>query len=295
MKKVIICGLGAVGTTFASKFLNSKRCELKILADKGRIEKYMKFPPELNGKKLEFEYVFPEQKGYNADLIIICTKYQGLKSALSYIKNFVTGNTRVLSLINGISSEEIIKSKYPQAKVLKSYFIGHSAVREGNSVTQDGVGKIVCENDSAVEEIFTDSGIDYEFPSDIDYNMWLKFTLNLFSNQTSAILKMTFGEMKNNKNFISFAKKIINEVYLIAKKSGLKNLKLLEADALKALGMMCDEGKTSMLQDIISGRPTEVDIFAGEVIRLGKLYGVQTPYNQVLYDLIKIEEERVCK
>jgi starch phosphorylase len=37
---------------------------------------------------------------------------------------------------------------------------------------------------------------------------------------------------------------------------------------------------------------TEVDIFAGEIIRLGKLYGIATPYNQVLYDLIKIEEKR---
>ena len=47
-----------------------------------------------------------------------------------------------------------------------------------------------------------------------------------------------------------------------------------------------------MLQDILAKRPTEVDIFAGEIIRLGKEYKVSTPYNQVLYDLIKIEEEK---
>ena len=144
-----------------------------------------------------------------------------------------------------------------------------------------------------VEDLFEKCGIDYEFPSDIDYAMWLKYSLNLFSNQVSAILKMTFGEMKNNKHFIGFAKRIITEVRLIAEKKGIKNLENIEKDTLTALQMMCDEGKTSMLQDIMSGRKTEVEIFAGEIIRLGKMYGIPTPYNQVLYDLIMIEEEHL--
>ena len=60
---------------------------------------------------------------------------------------------------------------------------------------------------------------------------------------------------------------------------------------MKAINVMCDEGKTSMHQDILAKRNTEVDIFAGEIIRLGRKHGVLTPYNQVLYDLIRIKEE----
>ena len=45
-----------------------------------------------------------------------------------------------------------------------------------------------------------------------------------------------------------------------------------------------------MLQDVLANKKTEVDIFAGEIIKLGKELGVATPYNQVLYDLIKIKE-----
>ena len=121
--------------------------------------------------------------------------------------------------------------------------------------------------------------------------MWFKFTFNLFSNQVSAILDMNFGELKRNENFKEFAKKIVNEVKLIAEKKGIKNLDKLEEDGIKSLDRMCDDGKTSMHQDILSKRKTEVDIFAGEIIRLGKIYGIKTPYNQVLYDLIKIKEE----
>ncbi len=285
----MICGLGAVGLTYAGKLRG--KCNLRILTDEARLKRCTENKPVLNGVEQDFEYILPDNK-FDADLIIISTKASGLESAITNIKNFITPETRIISLLNGISSEEEIKKVYPKTKVLKSYFIGHSAVRIGNSVTQDGVGTIVAEKDEKLIKIFEECKIDYLIPEDIDYSLWLKFTMNIFSNQTSAILNMTFGELKRNDRFIEFAKKLIKEVRLIAEKKGVKNLENLEKDALQALSGMCDEGKTSMHQDILAGRKTEVDIFAGEIIRLGKELGVETPYNQVLYDLIGVLENR---
>ena len=290
MRKILICGLGAVGLTYAVKFKNGS--ELKILVDEERYERYMQNKPVFNGVMQKFDYILPSDKSFQPDLIVIATKSQGLESAIENIKNFVYKDVIIISLLNGISSEERIQEVYPTAKVLKSYFIGHSAVRNGNSVTQDGVGEIVVEKSSMLQEIFDEFKINYKMPDDIIYSMWLKYTMNLFSNQVSAILNMSFGELKRNNAFIDFAKKIIAEVRLIAEKKGVKNLENLEKDALGFLQKMCDEGKTSMLQDVLAGRKTEVEIFAGEIIRLGKLYEIPTPCNQVLYDLIKIVEER---
>jgi 2-dehydropantoate 2-reductase len=288
IKNVLLCGLGAVGLTFGVKMLG--KCQLKILVDEKRLENYKQNPPSMNGNICNFDYILPTDN-YTPDLIIISTKADGLESVLEMLPNFVNERTRIISLINGISSESIIKEHYPKAEVLKSYFIGHSAVRNGNSVTQDGVAEIVFEKDKEIEEFLTEVNIDHSSPDDIDYSMWLKYTLNLFSNQTSAILNMTFGELKHNKTFTDFAKKIIAEVKSVAQKEGVNALENLEKDAFAALEKMSDDGKTSMLQDILANRKTEVDIFAGEIIKLGKKHGVQTPYNQVLYDLIKIREE----
>ena len=121
--------------------------------------------------------------------------------------------------------------------------------------------------------------------------MWLKFAFNSFANPLSAILNMNFGEFKKNKALKGFARNVISEVRQVAKKKGIKNTGKLEREAIKSLDKMCDEGITSMHQDILSRRPTEIDIFAGEIINLGKKYGIKTPYNQILYDLIKIKEE----
>ena len=294
IEKVLLCGLGAVGLTYANKLKNV--CELKILADSERIEKYKKLPPVLNEKEIKLDYITPDDS-WNPDLIIISTKAQGLESAIEFIKNYISEKTIIISLINGISSENEIAKVYGWKNVLHSYFIGHSAVRENNKVTQDGVGKIVFgspyeENQSKIKvlkEFFESRNIDYEIPEDIIYSLWLKYTLNVFSNQASAIMNLTFGEMKG-KNFKKFAEKIIEEVTSVAEQEGVNNFRSLKRDSLTALMGMLNSGKTSMHQDILAGRKTEVDIFAGEIIRLGEKYGIQTPYNQVMYDMIKVLE-----
>ena len=288
MKKVVLIGLGAVGLTYSVKLKD--KCKLYILADKARIDKYFAHPPMFNGVEQNFDYITPDA-GFDADLIIITTKFQGLDSAILSIKNFVGENTRIISLINGISSEEKIRRAYPQAKVLKSYFIGHSAVRNGNNVTQDGVGEIVIEKDDFIREFFSFMEIDFSMPKDIDYSMWLKYTFNSFANPLSAILNMNFGELKSNRTFKNFAKNIIAEIRMIAEKKGINNLENLEKDSFKSLDRMCDDGKTSMLQDVLAKRPTEIDIFSGEIIKMGNQYGIRTPYNRIIYDLIKIKEE----
>ena len=287
MKKILLCGLGAVGLTVAQKL--QTKCELKILVDNRRKEKYLSQEIFFNNTKQHFDYITSGDK-FEPELIIISTKSLGLDSAIENIKNFVIPNTHIISLLNGISSEEKIMEKFPQAIVAKSYFIGHSAMREGNKITQDGVWEIVIEDVPQIINIFKECSINYTIPHDIDYSMWLKFAINIFSNQTSAILNLNFGELKNNQEFINFAKKLIREVRIIAEKKGINNLENLEKDSLQALSRMSDDGKTSMLQDILACRETEVEIFAGEVLKLGKVFNVSTPYNQVLYDLIKIKE-----
>lgn len=297
IKKVVLCGLGAIGLTCANR-LNGV-CKLSILADNDRIQKYKENPPKLNGIRKEFNYITPDVVE-EADLVVVATKYVDLDSAIEDIKNFVGENTIIISLLNGISSEQKISDVYGKDKVLHSYFIGHSAVRCGNSVTHDGVGKIVfgspyienAEKIRVLKNFFEAAGIDYEVPKDIMYFMWLKFSLNIFSNQTSAIMNLTFGDMKKNNAFKEFAGKITDEIVSVAQKEGINGAENLKKDSLNTLNLMIDSGKTSMLQDILANRKTEVDAFSGEIIRLGKKHGVATPYNQVLYDMIKILEEK---
>lgn len=298
IKKVILCGLGAIGTIYADKLEKFDAENFKVLVDEARIERYKTNPIKFNGRQLNFDYILPSQEGFKADLIILATKFAGLKDAIKNIKNFVKEDTVILSLLNGVTSEDIIADVYGKDKMLYSYFIGHSSVRCGNSVTHDDVNTIVFgaennlgENVVAVKNFFDKVGINYKIPDDIKRSMWLKFMLNVSANQPTAILRMTFGEMFENTHFMKFAENIMREVQSVAKAEGVLNTETMVDEALKHLKTMTPDGKTSMLQDVEAGRKTEVDMFAGTVIELGKKHGISTPYNKILREMIGIIEE----
>ena len=295
IKNVLICGIGAVGSIYAQKIQKFSPKDLKILVDEERFTRYSKNPMVFNGKDLVLDYVLPENKDFKADLIIIATKYDGLSDAVKNIKNFVKSDTVILSLLNGVTSESIIAKEYGQDKLLLSYFIGHSAMREGRFITHDGAGKIVFGSKNVdksrelrVKEFFDRVGIDYEIPDDMEHALWLKFMMNVSTNQPSAILRMTFGEMNANEKFLEFSRKLMREVQAVAKAEGVKNTDIMIDEALEAVSEMIPEGKTSMLQDVLAGRKTEVEMFAGAMIEFGKKHNIPVPYNRFMYELFGI-------
>lgn len=301
IENVLICGIGAIGAIYANKINEYDSTKLKVLADPVRLEKYTKNPKIFNGNPLNLNYILPDNKDFKADLILIATKFDGLNDVIKNIENFVKKDTIIISLLNGITSEEIIAGKYGWKHTLISYFIGHSAMRKENIITHDGTGIIVfgikdkTQTDSAdikiVKRYFDKVGIDYKIPEDMLHAYWLKFMLNVSSNQPSAILKMTFGDMQSNKKFMEFSQKIMKEVQSIAQAEGVQNTDKMIDEALAAFNKMIPEGKTSMLQDIEAKRKTEVEMFAGTVIELGKKHNIPTPYNHVLKDMIEIIQE----
>jgi len=288
IKNVVICGLGALGLVYADKL--NKICNLKILVDDTRYKNLKNNPPIFNDKKIKLNYILPTSNT-KADLIIISTKSNGLKSAIKNIKNIIDKNSIIISLINGISSEKEISLEDPNIKVLKSYFIGHSAMKIYGKYYQDGIGKIVFEQDDDLELFFKDNKIEYEISNNINYSLWVKLGVNIVLNQLSAINNMLVGDLRNAKDFYKNADNLLQEVLEIAEKENIKNLDNYKNDVLNSINLIADDGITSMLQDIRSKRKTEVEIFSGEIIKLGKKYNIKTPYNEEVYNKIKLIEK----
>lgn len=294
IKNVLICGLGAIGSIYADKIQKFNPDSLRVLVDEERFERYSNNPIIFNGNELHFNYILPNDNGFKADLVIIATKYDGLSDVIKNMKNFIQSDTVILALLNGVTSEKIIAETYGREKLLYSYFIGHSAVRTGRNVIHDDVNTIVygsentadIENVQRVRKYFDSIGINYKIPEDIMHSLWLKYMLNVSANQSTAILKLTFGEMLANEKCMDFAINIMKEVQQIAKAEGVKNTDIMIDETIAHLHTMIPDGKTSMLQDVEAGRKTEVDMFAGTVIELGLKHNIQTPYNQIINEIL---------
>lgn len=301
IEKVLVCGIGAIGSIYANAINEYDSKNLRILVDKKRLENYTQNPKIFNGKPLNFNYILPDATDFKADLIIIATKFDGLNDVIKNIANFVKNDTVIISLLNGVTSEEIISKKYGWKNLPIAYYIGHSAMRDGNNITHDGVGTIVFGiNDTTktseecierIKKYFDKAKIEYKIPEDMPHAYWLKYMLNVSSNQPSAILRMTFGDMQSNKKFMEFLVKIMKEVQAIAKAEGIKNTDKMIDEALKSFSKMTADGKPSTLQDVEGHRKTEVDMFAGTMIEFGKKHNIPTPYNMVLKDMLEVIQE----
>lgn len=295
IKKVLIIGLGGIGSVFATHITDNNTAELKILIDETRWKKYTSQPTNFNGKDYNFNYILPDNTEFKADLVIIATKNNGLSDAIKNIKNFVNENTIIISLLNGIHSEEEIAKVYKKSNILYSFYIGCSCIRKERNITQNGSYNIVIGSKDNNQDILVKKLDDFLTKSDIKHYVsdnildeyWKKFFINVGINQLSAVTDKTLKEIKQEPLLTERMKKLMKEAELVAEKEGIKNHLELYTSAVNYLLYEQEDSTPSMLQDVRNKKPTEVDIFAGQVIKLAKKHNIDVPENKKVYEHIK--------
>lgn len=301
IEKVSLIGLGAIGSVYASKFYDKDPESITIIANKERKEK-MKQGVLINNKTYYFNCVLPEEECEPADLVLIAVKFHHLEQTIKDIRNHVGSNTIILSLLNGISSEEIIGNVYGMDKMLYSMCMAIDALREDGKVSYTNLGQIYYgekENKTlspkvkAVKEAFDEVGIETVIPENMWEKLWWKFMINVGANQVSAVLTTPYGELRSMKETKELMASAMKEVIAVAKEEGVNLREEQITEFFKVLQQLSPENKTSMLQDIEAHRKTEVEIFAGSVCELGRKHGISTPVNETLYRMIRTLEQKV--
>jgi 2-dehydropantoate 2-reductase len=302
IKRVSIIGLGALGILFGHYLSqNMPKGDLKIVADKGRIERYRRDKIYCNGQRCDFDYITPEEKGARADLLLFAVKYNNLAEAIRDVRNQVGDKTVILSLLNGITSEKDIAKAYGREKVLDCVAQGMDAVKEGNRMHYTSMGKIsfgqvedrgTKDNMERVCAFFDKTGLPYEKVGDMGKRMWGKLMVNVGVNQAVAVCGQAYGDIQKEGDARDTMIAAMREVIALSEK---EKVFLGEEDLdywLEILKNLNPEGKPSMRQDVEAKRPSEVELFAGTVIALGEKHGVSTPVNRWLYKQVLDTESK---
>jgi 2-dehydropantoate 2-reductase len=292
IQKIAIIGAGALGATYGSMFYDMDPESVCFIASGARYERLHRDGVIVNGRRYLPAVVRPEE-ATPADLVIVAVKHYHLDQAISEMRGAVGPRTIIISVMNGIDSEERIGAEYGTSRVIYGLALGIDAVRDGNSITFKNQGRILFGEGKNAEitnrvrhlsDLFTRAGINHEIPPDMIRSLWFKFMINVGVNQVSAVLGMSYGVLRSSSEARDLMDSAILEVIAIAR---TLHVNLTEDDIrewYKVFGTLNPTGKTSMLQDVEAGRQTEVEMLAGTVIELGKRYGVPTPINQKLYE-----------
>ena len=141
IKTVGLIGLGAVGALYAGAMLTSG-ADLRVIVDAQRKQRYSREGVYVNGARVDFPYVTPDE-AEPVDLLLIVTKEGGLREAMETASGFVGEDTLIISLLNGVTSEGIVSERFGEKNVLYSVAQGMDAVKEGNRLTYVHPGRIV--------------------------------------------------------------------------------------------------------------------------------------------------------
>ena len=296
INRVAILGRGAVGLlygTIAEKNLVPGAVE--FVMDDARYVRHAGETPTVNGEPCRVPTI-PASEATPVDLVILAIKAPGLPVALDTMERLVGPRTAVASLINGVTSEERVAERFGWERTVLSVAQGMDAVFLGTDMTYTHPGEVRLGPApgtapgmvDAVADLYERAGIPHVVEADIRRRMWVKLMLNVGINQTCMVYGGTYGSAsepgsEQNRCFVA----AMREALAVARAEGVD---VTEADLAQMADLVAGiepDGLPSMAQDRVNRKPTEVEEFAGTIIRLAEKHGILVPTNRWLYGRIR--------
>ena len=204
-----------------------------------------------------------------------------------------------MSLMNGVDSEDVIASEIGEKHVIPA-LIKVASERKQNRIYFDPestIGVVYGERDGkssertcAIENLFQGTGIHYRETDVILSEIWSKFRLNVGNNLPQAMLGVGVGAYGDSDHVAAIREGLVKELDEIAKAKGI-DISLADPSSYRG-SKVFKRARYSTLQDLDAKRHTEIDMFSGALIRMGKQLGIPTPYNEFTFHMIKALEEK---
>lgn len=301
--RILIVGAGAIGGLFGFFLVKSGQQVLMLERSQETAERINRkglMVRGMSGRDRVKVRVNPSpSEAGDIDLVLLCVKSYDTTHALSKIKVYLKRSTLVLTIQNGLGNLE---------KVAKIVGIEHTLGGiTAQGATELGPGKILhagsgetiigalakkqMKNVEEIANVFNKAGIKTSITNDLQGTIWSKLIINAGINPLTSLLRVKNGELLKYKELREIMRDTIKEAVLIAKAKGIR---LKWKNPVVQAEKVCQataENYSSMLQDIINHKRTEIDYINGAIVREGKKNGIQTPFNSVLTKLIKYYEK----
>jgi 2-dehydropantoate 2-reductase len=311
--KILVFGLGALGTVFAT-FLKEDGHEVYGITK----EKYLK---NIKSKPLEVIGIWGEHrasldeissniqdfKDINFDLIILTVKSYDTKKAVKEIKPLIGKDTVVLVAQNGYGNYEIVSKEIgKEHTILGRVIFGSKIVEIGkaevtviadptrigqpeNAIPEEKIRKIA--------EIIDKSGVPTKYDKNVYKLLWDKIIYNCALNPLGAILECNYGTLAENEETRTVMNKIIKEIFSVAKAQNIE-LNWKSPDEYikhfyKNLIPPTAQHYPSMYHDLKSKKRLEIDALNGAIVNLAKEKNMEVPVNETITNLIKAKEKLI--
>ncbi len=307
MKNILVVGLGAVGTVFAT-FLKESGHNVYGLVRSKHSDNILKVEGIWGNHKATLDKItdsVEDLKNISFDLIILAVKSFDTERAVKQIKDLVGKKTKILLTQNGYGNYEIASNYIDKSKILIGRVIFGSKIIKPLyahiTVNADDVRIGQPENlldDKEVLEVvcmIKHSGIPASFSRDVYKILWDKILYNCALNPLGALLECNYGTLAENKETKEIMDIIIDEIFLVAKENRIslnfKNPEDYKKHFYTNLIPPTKDHFPSMYYDLKSCKRTEIDALNGSIVKLGEKVGITPKTNLTITNFIKYKEK----
>jgi 2-dehydropantoate 2-reductase len=299
--KIAVLGAGAMGSIFGGRL--SRRHEVWL------IDIWREHLDVINANGLLIEengqnHCFHPRAVSNAhsagpvDLAIIFVKSIDTATALSQNRELFTPQTLVLTLQNGWGNIDDIlpyvgtENLYVGTTAHGGNVLGPGKVcHAGQGQTYVGVPSGSSGRAQVIADLLTEAGFATDVTDNIVAMIWKKLIVNAAINPLTALLNVPNGYLVECKAASELMKNIVREAVPVVNAAGMNFETAAVIEGVKEVARLTTANRSSMLQDLTGKRPTEIDRINGAIVAQGKTFGIATPYNRTMLQLIKAREE----
>ena len=297
---VLVIAAGAVGGYFGSVIaekhdvvLIARNEHLKAIQEKG-----LKVESKTSGNFISrATAVAQPEEGYVADVVLYCVKAYHNESACDVIAPAVGPETAVLTLQNGIGSGDFLSNRFGEERVLLgAAYIEASRGNPGITEEHGGGCRIALGNKlgistpktNMVSELLKSSNIDHEVSTDIMSALWKKLVFITALSGMTCLVRARFEQVLDNPQTHALAIKVMSETKAVADAEGINLPSDVVETTMADFMLHKSELVSSMHQDLLSGRPLEVNVINGAVSQMGRIHNISTPINDVITSCLSL-------
>ena len=316
MEKIAIYGAGSLGTVLGA-YISKAGVPIDLITrNKEHVDAMNESGAHIIGTvemTVPVHALTPDQLSEKYDLIILMTKQLDNKNILEGLKPYMTDDCIVCTMQNGLPelsvSEVVGEDRTMGCSVAWGATLHGKGVSELTSEPDSmtfGLGRMNGEKDDKLMEV--KEILELMCPVEVEDNFmgvrWSKLLINSAFSGMSTVMGGTFGDAAERKDSRVCCQNIIKECIDVSRAAGIKIEPVQGKDIVKLLDYnnpvkkkisnmlipICIKKhrllKASMLQDLEKGRKCEIDAINGVVCAYGRKYGVPTPYNDKVCEIV---------
>ena len=227
-----------------------------------------------------------------ADLVLFAVKSPDTETAGEQMREHLKPGALVLCLQNGVDNAERLRAVLPGVQVAAAVVYVATEMAGPGHLRHHGRGELVIEPSTASERVaqaLAAAGVPTEISDNVRGALWAKLILNCAYNALSAVGRIAYGELVQQPGVKDTMRDVVAECRAVAAADGVTLPGDVDA-AVRRIAETMPSQYSSTAQDLMRGKPSEIDHLNGHVVRRGEALGVPTPANRVLWAVVKLVE-----